>query len=228
MSADAEESCCGSALSFPWPDTLSVTTRGATLSPSLLNLRPTHLSSPARRHFTIDRASHGPTRVEFWVQDTGRAIAALLAGEPMPVRRTASARAPPPLLLAPTGPRDHSNNSSWPMARSLHVDTTPIRRHALPRREADLPPATIRPREPPSDSPPRPPSATHACVLTSRLCTGHSVRVPRSALPAHASRGRLARPRVVRPAFLPLCRSEGRAAGSTCGLGLSGCGDVYP
>lgn len=119
----AEEKGLRVELEFPWPDQRLGHTRP--LSRALLNLATNALKFTERGHVAIGGRATGPTRVEFWVQDTGPGIeAAALTSLYAPVRRTAS------LEL-----RHHFSSSGLGLAitrklvtamdSQLHCDTTP-------------------------------------------------------------------------------------------------------
>jgi signal transduction histidine kinase len=119
----AEEKGLRVELEFPWPDQRLGHTRP--LSRALLNLATNALKFTERGHVTIGGRATGPSRVEFWVQDTGPGIAAAsLANLYAPVRRTAA------LEL-----RHHFSSSGLGLAitrklimamdSQLHCDTTP-------------------------------------------------------------------------------------------------------
>ena len=68
----AEEKGLRVELEFPWPDQRLGHTRP--LSRALLNLATNALKFTERGHVTIGGRATGPSRVEFWVQDTGPGI----------------------------------------------------------------------------------------------------------------------------------------------------------
>lgn len=82
----AEEKGLRVELEFPWPDQRLGQTRP--LSRALLNLTTNALKFTERGHVAIGGRATGPTRVEFWVQDTGPGIQATSLGSLYaPVRR---------------------------------------------------------------------------------------------------------------------------------------------
>jgi signal transduction histidine kinase len=85
----AEEKDLRVELEFPWPDERVGHTRP--LSRALLNLATNALKFTERGHVAVGGRATSPTRVEFWVQDTGPGIpAAALPTLYSPVRRAAS------------------------------------------------------------------------------------------------------------------------------------------
>lgn len=85
----AEEKGLQIELEFPWPDQRLGYVRP--LSRALLNLTTNALKFTERGHVVIGGRATGPSRVEFWVQDTGPGISTpSLANLYAPVRRAAS------------------------------------------------------------------------------------------------------------------------------------------
>ena len=133
----AEEKGLRVELEFPWPDQRLGHTRP--LSRALLNLTTNALKFTERGHVAIGGRATGPSRLEFWVQDTGPGMAAAsLASLYTPVRRAAS------LEL-----RHHFSSSGLGLAITrklitalggqLHCDSTPGVGTRF-RFELDLPP----------------------------------------------------------------------------------------
>jgi signal transduction histidine kinase len=119
----AEEKDLRVELEFPWPDERVGHSRP--LSRALLNLATNALKFTERGHVAIGGRATSPSRIEFWVQDTGPGMS-----------ETAVANVYAPVRRAPTLELRHHFSSSGlglaitrkvitAMGSLLHCDTTP-------------------------------------------------------------------------------------------------------